>query len=296
MSHLPQNHTLDSNRLVYVNGEFVEETKATISIFDRGFLFADAVYEVTAVLNRKLIDFKHHMERLKRSLSELGINYPYNEKTLLTIHRTLVEKNNIENGLVYLQISRGVADRDFNFTNKPTTPTIVLFTQKKDLVNNPVFTKGIKILSKPDLRWGRCDIKTIQLLYSSLLKTELSQQGYDDAWLVKDGVVTEGSSNNVWLVDNNNRLITPRLSKSLLPGITRASVMRFAQENGFEVLEKPFTIEEAQRAKEAFSTSATTFVYPVVEINNKPIGDGLPGEISKKLLAIYIEESLNRAI
>lgn len=296
MNHATKDLVQENSRIVYVNGEFIAEKKATISIFDRGFLFADAVYEVTSVLNGKLIDFKRHMERLKRSLSELNINYHYDEENLLAIHRTLVEKNTIENGLVYLQISRGVADRDFNFTNQPTIPTVVLFTQKKNLLDNPAYTKGIKVLSKPDLRWGRCDIKTVQLLYSSLLKTELSQQGYDDAWLVKDGFVTEGSSNNVWLVDDSNRLITPQLSKSLLPGITRASVMRFAKEKGFEVLEKSFTIEEAQAAKEAFSTSATTFVYPVVEIDNKKIGNGLPGEVSKNLLAIYIEESLARAL
>ncbi|MCH2068120.1 MAG: D-amino-acid transaminase [Shimia sp.] len=285
------------SRTVYVNGEYLPEEDAKISIFDRGFLMADAVYEVTSVLDGKLIDFEGHAVRLKRSLDELEMAEPCSKDELLAIHRKLVEDNGIVEGLVYLQVSRGSdGDRDFVFPSEDTPPSIVLFTQNKPgLADSPAAKKGAKIISIEDIRWGRRDIKTVQLLYPSMGKMMAKKAGADDAWLVEDGYVTEGTSNNAYFV-KDGVIVTRPLSNDILHGITRKAVLRMAAEAQLKIEERLFTVEEAQCADEAFTTSASAFVMPVVEIDGVALGDGTPGPIATRLREIYLDESKKAAI
>ena len=282
------------SRIVYVNGKYLPEEEASISIFDRGFLMADAVYEVTSVLDGKLLEFEGHLKRLKRSLSELDIPEPSVFNDLLEIHRKLVNDNQVEQGGVYLQVTRGVADRDFVYP-KDIEPTLVIFTQSKDILGSPLVNSGMKVISIDDLRWGRRDIKTVQLLYPSMGKMMAKAADCDDAWMVEDGYVTEGTSNNAYIVVGN-KIITRELSNDILHGITRASVLRYAKEAQMIVEERSFSVDEVKSADEAFITSASTFVMPVVEFDGVLIGAGKPGNVSKRLREIYIEESRNRAI
>ncbi|RFU12415.1 D-amino-acid transaminase [Rhodobacteraceae bacterium W635] len=285
-------------RTVYVNGEYLPETEAKVSIFDRGFLFADGVYEVTSVLNGKLIDFAGHAKRLDRSLTELEMKRPISTEDLLEVHRELVSRNGLTEGLIYLQITRGApGDRDFAFPPEETEPTVVLFTQAMPgLEASPKAKTGLKIVSVEDLRWGRRDIKTVQLLYPSLGKMAAKKAGCDDAWMVEDGVVTEGTSNNAYIVTKAGTIVTRQLSNDILHGITRAAVLRFAREAQMKVEERPFTIAEAQDAAEAFVTSASAFVMPVVEIDGAPVGGGMVGPIATRLREIYLEEMHKAAI
>ena len=286
------------NRTVYVNGEYLPETEAKVSIFDRGFLMADAVYEVTSVLGGKLIDFDGHIVRLQRSLDELEINNPHTREEWLNIHRELVRTNDLVDGGIYLQISRGAPnDRDFVWPDpETTTPTVVLFTQSKPgLANSPSAKTGIKVVSIEDIRWGRRDIKTVQLLYPSMGKMMAKKAGADDAWMVQDGYVTEGTSNNAYIV-KDGVIITRALSNNILHGITRAAVLRFADEAQMKIEERNFTIEEAQQADEAFITSASAFVTPVVELDGQKISSGAPGSVVPRLREIYLEESMKTAI
>ena len=286
------------NRTVYVNGEYLLETEAKVSIFDRGFLMADAVYEVTSVLDSKLIDFDGHIVRLQRSLDELEINNPHTREEWLNIHRELVRTNELVDGGIYLQISRGAPnDRDFVWPDpEMTAPTVVLFTQSKPgLANSPSAQTGIKVISIEDIRWGRRDIKTVQLLYPSMGKMMAQKVGADDAWMVQDGHVTEGTSNNAYIV-KDGVIITRALSNNILHGITRAAVLRFADEAQMKIEERNFTIEEAQQADEAFITSASAFVTPVVELDGQKISSGAPGSVVPRLREIYLEESMKTAI
>ena len=282
-------------RTVYVNGEYVAESEAKISIFDRGFLMADGVYEVTTVLGGKLIDFDGHAVRLERSLNELDMAAACTKEELLAIHRKLVELNNIDEGLVYLQVTRGAADRDFAYPTD-ATPTLVLFTQAKPgLSGTAAADKGIKVIAADDIRWGRRDIKTVQLLYPSMCKMMAKAAGADDAWLVEDGLVTEGSSNNAYIVKDGT-IITRHLGNEILAGITRSAVLRFAKEAQMQVEERSFTIAEAQAADEAFVTSASTFVMPVIEVDGAAVGTGKPGPVAKRLREIYLEEMRAKAV
>lgn len=282
-------------RIVYVNGEFVPEDEAKVSVFDRGFLFADGVYEVTSVLGGKLIDFAGHARRLWRSLGELQMDAPVTEDELLEIHRELVARNDVVDGLVYLQVTRGAADRDFVFP-KGAKPTLVLFTQSKPgLADNPAAKTGMKVISIPDIRWGRRDIKTVQLLYPSMGKMMAKAEGKDDAWLVEDGFVTEGTSNNAYIV-KGGKIVTRHLGNEILHGITRAAVLRCAREAQMEIEERSFTIDEARSADEAFVTSASAFVMPVVEIDGVALGDGTPGPVAARLREIYLDESRKAAV
>ncbi|MFC3613741.1 D-amino-acid transaminase [Lutimaribacter marinistellae] len=284
-------------RTVYVNGEYLPEGEAKVSVFDRGFLMADAVYEVTSVLGGKLIDFEGHAVRLKRSLDELDMAEPCSKDALLEIHRKLVELNGIDEGLVYLQVTRGSdGDRDFVFPAEDTPPTLVLFTQSKPgLADNPAAKKGAKVISIEDIRWGRRDIKTVQLLYPSMGKMMAKKAGADDAWMVEDGHVTEGTSNNAYIV-KGGKIVTRPLSNGILHGITRKAVLRLAQEAQMEVEERLFTIDEAKQADEAFTTSASAFVMPVVEIDGVALGAGTPGPVATRLREIYLDEARKTAI
>lgn len=285
------------SRIVYVNGDYLPEEEARVSIFDRGFLMADGVYEVTSVLGGKLVDFDGHTKRLARSLKELEMAAPVSDAELLEIHRQLIAQNGIEEGMIYLQVTRGnPGDRDFAFPDESVPPTLVLFTQSKPgLANNPQAKIGAKVISVPDIRWGRRDIKTVQLLYPSMAKMMAKKAGVDDAWFVEDGFVTEGSSNNVYIV-KGGRIITRPLSEEILHGITRAAVIRLASEAQMEVEERLFTVEEAQAADEAFFTSASAFVMPVVEIDGAAVGGGEPGPVAARLREIYLDEMRKAAV
>jgi D-alanine transaminase len=284
------------SRTVYVNGEYVAEEDAKISIFDRAFLMADGVYEVTSVIDRKICEFDGHMARLHRSLSELKMKPACTDDELLAIHRELVERNDLDNGMIYLQITRGSAgDRDFVWPGDDVPSSIVLFTQDKDLVNAPTAKTGLKVISIEDQRWARRDIKTVQLLFPSMAKMEAKAQSKDDAWLTEDGLVNEGTSNNAYIV-KDGAIITRHLSNDILHGITRASVLRYAKEAQMKVEERSFSIAEAQGADEAFCTAASAFVTPVVEIDGEAVGDGTPGPVATRLREIYIEESRKAAI
>jgi len=281
------------SRIVYVNGAYLPEEEATVSVFDRGFLFADGVYEVTSVLDGKLVDFAGHAARLRRSLAELDMAAPASEAELLEIHRELVARNGLEEGMIYLQVTRGAADRDFAWP-EGLAPTLVLFTQSKRLLDSPAAETGITVISIPDRRWGRRDIKTVQLLYPAMGKMMAKAAGADDAWMVEDGAVTEGTSNNAYIV-TGGRIVTRHLGEEILHGITRAAVLKFAREAQMEVEERPFTLAEAQAADEAFVTSASTFVTPVVEIDGVQVGGGAPGPVARRLREIYLEESRKAA-
>lgn len=285
------------SRTVYVNGHFLPEEEATVSIFDRGFLMADAVYEVTAVLDGRLCDFPAHLARLRRSLGELDLTDPMDEAGWTAVHRELIVRNGLREGLVYLQVTRGNAgDRDFAFPPEGTPPTVVIFTQEKpQLAANPAAETGLRVVSLEDLRWGRRDIKTVQLLPSAMAKMRAKAMGADDAWLVQDGLVTEGTSNNAHIVIGN-RLVTRPLSNEILHGITRAATLRLAAELQLLVEERPFSISEAQSADEAFITSASSFVMPVVEVDGVTVGTGKVGPVTLRLREIYIETMRRAAI
>ena len=284
-----------TTRIVYVNGQYLPETEAKVSIFDRGFMFGDGIYEVTTVLDGKLVDFPGHCARLGRSMRELGMKRPCPDEALLDIHRELVARNGLVEGLVYLQVTRGAEDREFTWSDA-LEPTIVAFTQLKNLTASPLAARGSRVITVADLRWKRRDIKTVQLLYPSLAKMQAKAAGKDDAWMVEDGFVTEGTSNNAFIVTADGTLVTRQLSTALLHGITRATVLRHAAETGLNIEERPFSVDEAKTASEAFVTAATSFVTAVVEIDGSPIGAGKPGPIATRLREIYIEESRKSAI
>ncbi|WP_295070904.1 D-amino-acid transaminase [Tabrizicola sp.] len=285
-------------RTVYVNGDYLPEGEAKVSIFDRGFLMADGVYEVTSVLDGKLIDFDGHIRRLERSLQELEMSCPVSSEELLAMHRELVRLNGIDQGMIYLQVTRGnPGDRSFLFPPADLAGTVVAFTQNiPNLADAPAAKTGFKIITIPDLRWSRVDIKTVQLLYPSMGKMAAKKAGVDDSWFTdEDGAVTEGTSNNAYIV-KGNRIITRALGNDILHGITRAAVLRFAAEAQFEVEERAFTAAEAQGADEAFSTAASIFVMPVVEVDGKPVGSGKPGPVATRLREIYLDEMRKAAI
>lgn len=284
-------------RTVYVNGDYLPEDQATVSIFDRGFLMADGVYEVVSVLDGKLLDFEGHLVRLKRSLKELAMDNPLSDEDFLAAFRALVDKNAITDGLVYLQVTRGnPGDRDFAYPAADTRPTVVMFTQSKPgLADAPAAKTGWRVISIEDQRWARRDIKTVQLLYPSMAKMEAKARGADDAWMVEDGMVTEGTSNNAYIV-KGGKIVTRALSNDILHGITRAAVLRFAAEAQMQVEERSFTIAEAQGADEAFITSASAFVMPVVEIDGAAVGTGQVGPVATRLREIYLEESRKAAV
>ena len=281
------------SRIFYVNGDFVAEQDAKISVLDRGFLFADAVYEVATVLDGKLIDNKAHLRRLARSLSELAMTAPCSDEAILKAQLKLIERNKVQEGLLYLQVSRGVADREFYFPSD-TPSSLVMFTQSKSLLDNPLAQKGMKVISIPDQRWARRDIKTVGLLAPCLGKQAAVDAGANDAWMVEDGLVTEGTSNNAYIVTAGKQIKTRQLGHEILSGITRDAVLRFARTAGYTVVEEAFSIEEAKQAEEAFITSASTFVLPVINIDGTDIGSGKPGPVAKELRKIYIETALSR--
>lgn len=287
------------SRIVFLNGKYYKESEAKISIFDRGLLFADSVYEVTAVIDNKLIDFPAHIERLENSLNELEIKNIFSYDLLLKMHKDLVNKNKFSNkeGLIYMQVSRGTIERDFLIKDKDVTPNIFAFTQEKKLTDVNYKTNGLEIITRNDLRWQRKDIKTTQLLFATLIKTEAHKLGADDAWLIDgDGFVNEGTSNNAYIIDKNNNIITRNLSNKLLPGITRKTIIEVAKKLKLSIEERPFTVKEALESNEAFISSASTLIAPVTKIDKNNIGKGQMGPITEILRETYIKISKNNSI
>lgn len=282
-------------RIVYVNGDYVPEEEARISVFDRGFLMADAVYEVTSVLEGRLLDFEAHLRRLRRSLAALEMASPASDAELEAIHRELVARNGLAEGMVYLQVTRGAADRDFVWP-EGAAPSLVMFTQARSLEESVAAERGIRVISLPDIRWARRDIKTVQLLAPSWCRMQAKRAGADDAWLVEDGLVTEGTSNNAWIVTAEGAIVTRDLSERILHGVTRAAVIEYAREAQMRIEERPFAIDEAKAAAEAFITAASVFVTPVVAIDGAPVGDGRPGPVARRLRELYLAESRRRAV
>jgi D-alanine transaminase len=279
--------------IVFLNGEYCKAQDAKVSIFDRGYLFGDGIYEVVPVINGKVIDKAPFFERLDGSMKKIGLKAPHTHEEVMTILNTLIEKNNVVEGGIYMQVTRGVAPREFYFpTDVPTT--FMAFTFKKEIINNPYATQGIKVVSLEDIRWKRRDIKSISLLGQVLAKEEAHQKGAFEGWMVEDGFVTEGTSSAAFIV-KNGVLITRPLSNAILPSIRRKLLMEYTKANNIKVEERPFTIDEALQADEAFMASATVFVLPIIELDGKPIGEGKPGPMVQKLRAMYVEAALKEA-
>jgi D-alanine transaminase len=275
-------------RIVYVNGAFVPFEQATIPIMDRGFLFADGIYEVSAVLNSRLVDNEAHLARLDRSLKEIRIPNPYTSEEWTQLEKELVRRNGLVEGVVYMEVTRGAAERDFAFP-EDVQPTVVMFTQPKNISRSPQAETGVAVITVPDLRWKRRDIKSVALLAQVLAKQAAAEAGVAEAWMIEDGHVTEGGSSTAFIITKDGRIVTRPLSTAILPGITRQSVMRLAAENGLSLEERLFTLEEAHAAAEAFLTSASSFVMPVVAIDQKPVGNGKPGPLTRRLRELYLQ-------
>jgi D-alanine transaminase len=276
------------SRTVFVNGSFVPFEQATIPLMDRGFLFADGIYEVSAVINGRLIDNEPHLARLDRSLKEIRISNPYSPADWTRLEEEIVARNRLEEGLVYMQVTRGAAEREYVFP-KDATPTVVMFTQPKNMIASPLAETGAAVITVPDLRWKRRDIKSIGLLAQVLAKQAAAEAGVSEAWMVEDGLITEGGSSTAFILTKDRKVVTRPLSTAVLPGITRLSVMRLAKENGLTIEERAFSVEEALSAAEAFLTSASSLVMPVVSIDGKPVADGKPGAMTRRLRRVYLD-------
>lgn len=278
-------------RIAYVNGSFVPLDEAKVSILDRGFLFADGIYEVTAVLDGRLIDTPRHMARLERSAREIGMRLAEAPDRIEAIERELIARNGLTEGVVYLQATRGVEDRDF-LPSPDLAPTLVMFTQAKALIDSPAARTGIAVATVPDIRWGRRDIKSVMLLAQVLAKQEAVAKGAADAWLVtEDGMVTEGASSTAWIVTRDGTLVTRSRSHVTLPGCTGDALADLVGEMGLTIDFCPFSVEEALAAKEAFNSAAGSLILPIVSIDDRPVGDGTPGPITTRLRELYIEHA-----
>lgn len=275
------------SRTAYVNGEYLPLDQARVPVMDRGFLFADGIYEVAAVLGGRLVDNAGHLARLERSLSEIGIANPHTVEEWVRIETDLVARNELAEGLVYLQVTRGVAERDFSFPAAGTPATVVAFTQAKTITNNPLAETGAKVVTVLDLRWKRRDIKSVALLAQVLAKQAASEAGAAEAFMVEDGAITEGSSSTAFIVTRDGTIVTRPLSNALLPGITRRAVIALAAEFGLRLEERLFSVEELHGAVEAFYTSASAFVMPVVSVDGRTLGDGRPGAVARRLRELY---------
>jgi D-alanine transaminase len=276
------------SRIAYVNGQYVPHNQAAVHIEDRGYQFADGVYEVFAVISGKLIDSDFHFERLERSLREIRMETPRTRRSLGLVMAEVLRRNRVRNGIVYLQITRGVAPRDHGFPAE-ASPSIVMTARTITLPPaSRKFDDGIAVITVPDIRWRRCDIKSVALLPNVLAKQAARDAGAYEAWLVDDqGLVTEGSSTNAWIVDADGNLVTRQTDTGILAGITRRTLLELAVKAGVRVIERPFTVEEARDAREAFISSSSSFVLPVVQIDEKPVGNGRPGSISVQLDTMY---------
>ncbi len=278
------------SRIVYVNGEFVPEEEAKVSIFDRGFVFGDGVYEVVPVIRGRLADRDYFLQRLTRSLDELGIAWPCSEAHYQEVLEQLVARNALEEGIIYTQVSRGASDRQFTFpANTPSSMTA--FTQVMQLLDNPSVANGITVVTTAEIRWLRRDIKSLNLLAQVLAKQYAADHGAGEAWMIEDGLVTEGASSSAYIVKNGT-VVTRPLSNRILPGIRRRRLLELAAGAGIACEERPFSLAEALAADEAFISSATTILHPVISIDGNRIGDGKPGPLTRKLRGLYVDHML----
>jgi D-alanine transaminase len=284
-----------TSRIVYLNGAFLPENEAHISIFDRGFLFGDGIYEVTAVLDGKLIDSPLHMARLERSVGEIGGRLPISTDEIVAIEKRLVEDNNLTEGVVYLQYTRGAEDRNFLYSDG-LEPTLLLFTQKKTLEHVAAVDNGLKVKIVPDQRWERRDIKTVCLLPQVIAKRIAKAEGCDEAWMVEDGFITEGASSTAYIITHDDKIVTRGNGSAILPGCTRLAVLDLAREQGLAIEERPFTPAEAMAAREACLTSASNFIVPITAIDGKPVGNGTPGPLFKRLRTLYMDNARRTAV
>jgi D-alanine transaminase len=275
-------------RIAYVNGSFTPLEEARISVLDRGFLFADGIYEVSAVLDGKLIDNDAHLARLQRSVGEIALPLPETLARIKEIQKDLIAKNELVEGLVYIQVTRGAAERDFTFP-KDVKPTLVMFTTVKDIVNAAAGKTGIAVKTVPDIRWARRDIKSVALLAQVLAKQAAAEAGCQEAWMIEDGVITEGGSSSAFILTQDDVLVTRQNSNAILPGCTRKAVLALAEECQLRIEERPFSVAEAWAAKEAFITSASSFVQSVVTLDGQTIASGKPGPIASRLCEIYVD-------
>ena len=283
------------NRIIYLNGEYMAPEQAKISIFDRGLLFGDAVYEVTGVLGGRLLDFEHHMARLESSLYKLSIPPPMDRGEILAAFRELVRRNGLREGLVYVQITRGEAERDFVY-GTGLQPTVFMFTQVTDSSTSPHVESGVSLNSVPDIRWARRDIKTVNLLGQVLAKQAAHESGAYEALMVgPDGYVTECGATSFFLF-RDKTIITRPLSNDILPGITRRAVVALCERDLIGLEERSFTLEEAYGAEEAFITGASTFVMPVTRIDDRSVGNGVPGPATMAMRTIYLDYARETAI
>ncbi len=275
-------------RIIYVNGRYLPWGEAQVHAEDRGFQFGDAVYEVCEVKGGRLIDEARHMARLRRSLGELKIPEPMTAAAWSRVLRETIRRNRVVDGLVYLQVSRGARPREFLFSEaRNLTPTVVCLARTVAPEKSAAGAKGIAVRTMPDMRWGRCDIKTVMLLPASLAKEQAKEIGAKEAWLVDEqGFVTEGASSNAWIIDKNQRVITRACDNDILRGVTRTTLIELLAKEGLELVERPFTVDEAKAAKEAFVTSATSIVTPVIRIDDTPIGNG-PGVLASRLRELF---------
>ena len=285
-------------RLAYVNGRFLRQAEATVSIEDRGFQLSDGVYEVWAVFGGRLVDSEAHFSRLDRSLSELAIAPPMGRPALDRILRETIRRNGLREGTVYLQVTRGAAPRDHAFPNPAPKPTLVVTAKRSDpAAAEARAAAGVKVITLPDIRWGRCDIKSVALLPNVLAKQAAREKGAFEAWLVDSaGLVTEGAASNAWIIDAEGVLRTRDTAANILRGVTRLSLVDLARQAGLKVQERAFTVAEAKSAKEAFLTGAGALVMPIVRIDDAMIGDGRPGPVAKQLRALYIQHGRKSAI
>ena len=283
-------------KTAFVNGGYLAENQAQVSIFDRGFLFGDGIYEVIAAIDGKLIDANLHLARLDFSLAEIGMASPYSHAELITILHELAERNQFEEGVLYMQFTRGVAPRAFNFPPEDVPITCVAFTLPMLLVDHPKAQTGVKVISIPEQRWARRDIKSVNLLASCLGKQYASEQGAYEAIMIEDDFVTEGTSSTVYIVKQQKVIARP-LSRAVLPGVTRRALLTMLKtQHAVELEERKFTVDEVYSADEVFITSASNLVMPVVQIDGHTVGNGKPGELTKMLRNLYITEAMASAI
>jgi D-alanine transaminase len=272
-------------RTVYVNGRYLPYAQARVHAEDRGFQFADAIYEVCEVKDGRLVDETRHMQRLTRSLGELRMPHPMSPAALARVMRETIRRNRVSYGIVYLQVSRGARPRDFLFPSGDVAPTVVCLARSASPARlEAAAATGIAVKTMPDIRWGRCDIKTVMLLPASLAKEAARAEGAREAWFYDDeNRVTEGGSSNAWIVDKEGRLITRPVDNDILRGVTRTTLIDLLEREGVELVERPFTVAEAKAAREAFITSATNILMPVVRIDDQPVGNGAPGLLTLRL-------------
>jgi D-alanine transaminase len=282
-----------AGRIAYVNGRYLPHTKAGVHIEDRSLQLGDGIYEVASIVAGKLVDEEEHLDRLERSLREMGMGMPMGRPALKLVMREMVSRNRVRDGLLYMQVSRGAVRRDHPIPDVVPRPTLIMTIRGQDpAAGEKKRTEGVAVITRPDQRWARRDIKTVQLLPNLLAKTEARKTGAYEAWFVdQDGFVTEGASTNAWIVDEENHVVTRQLSYDILPGVTRRVILEAAAATGLPVIERKFTVAEARKAREAFLSSASGAAIPVIKIDDVTVGDGRPGPLTRRIHALYAQRA-----